>query len=377
MSSRPGSARNKVEVGCYAITTDARALWKSNNPVHAKRARPRRMDRRRSGAAGSAPWPELAADLTLAGTPTSVDECAQMRLYRERGARVLAREPGREGPARSAGDEDALESDPIRVRREVAAVLPGPHGARSNPRSWSVSTSWRSRVSSSHPDTSSHWRSCCSPTTRSPAMVFAGTARYRAPWDFLLALLAAFALAEIWQRLRRRTRLHGCGLAREVELLDARCAPLGRELHERPLCALRAPWSMRAWDPRRERRSTSASASAFGRRNDQARLAVRDDLGQAANGARDHRASTLHRLERDHPETLPDGGHDDDRGVGRSPFCTGETKPRKRTASANPSSRAYDLERRERAARARPRRASPPVPEHALGRARVGGRGGP
>jgi hypothetical protein len=36
------------------------------------------------------------------------------------------------------------------------------------------------------------------------AMVFAGTARYRAPWDFLLALLAAFALAEIWQRLRRR-----------------------------------------------------------------------------------------------------------------------------------------------------------------------------
>ena len=36
------------------------------------------------------------------------------------------------------------------------------------------------------------------------AMVFAGTARYRAPWDFLLALLAAFALAEIWQRVRRR-----------------------------------------------------------------------------------------------------------------------------------------------------------------------------
>jgi hypothetical protein len=36
------------------------------------------------------------------------------------------------------------------------------------------------------------------------AMVFAGTARYRAPWDFLLALLAAFALAEIWQRVRKR-----------------------------------------------------------------------------------------------------------------------------------------------------------------------------
>ena len=30
------------------------------------------------------------------------------------------------------------------------------------------------------------------------AMVFAGTMRYRAPWDFLLALLAAFALERAW-----------------------------------------------------------------------------------------------------------------------------------------------------------------------------------
>jgi hypothetical protein len=31
------------------------------------------------------------------------------------------------------------------------------------------------------------------------AAVFAGTVRYRAPWDFLLALLAAFALARLWE----------------------------------------------------------------------------------------------------------------------------------------------------------------------------------
>ena len=36
------------------------------------------------------------------------------------------------------------------------------------------------------------------------AMVFAGTTRYRAPWDFLLALLAAFALERAWERLRER-----------------------------------------------------------------------------------------------------------------------------------------------------------------------------
>src|SRR5262245_43542637 len=36
------------------------------------------------------------------------------------------------------------------------------------------------------------------------ATVFAGTARYRAPWDFLLALLAAFALARGWEHVQRR-----------------------------------------------------------------------------------------------------------------------------------------------------------------------------
>ena len=38
------------------------------------------------------------------------------------------------------------------------------------------------------------------------AMVFAGTVRYRAPWDFLLALLAAFALERAWERVSERRR---------------------------------------------------------------------------------------------------------------------------------------------------------------------------
>ena len=36
------------------------------------------------------------------------------------------------------------------------------------------------------------------------AMVFAGTARYRTPWDFLLALLAAVALERLWERRLRQ-----------------------------------------------------------------------------------------------------------------------------------------------------------------------------
>jgi len=42
-------------------------------------------------------------------------------------------------------------------------------------------------------------------------MVFAGTARYRAPWDFLLAILAAFALSRAWERIQERRRPHYVG----------------------------------------------------------------------------------------------------------------------------------------------------------------------
>ena len=39
------------------------------------------------------------------------------------------------------------------------------------------------------------------------ATIFAGTVRYRVPWDFLLALLAAFALTEILERVRARRQV--------------------------------------------------------------------------------------------------------------------------------------------------------------------------
>ena len=46
------------------------------------------------------------------------------------------------------------------------------------------------------------------------AMVFAGTVRYRVPWDFLLALLAAFALERAWELLVERRRPAASSAAR-------------------------------------------------------------------------------------------------------------------------------------------------------------------
>ena len=201
----PWVARNKVQVGCYAITTDARALWKANNPNTREV-----LDR---GAwiddvpelAGAPPWPELAADLTLAGTPTSVDECAQMRLYRDEVVDFWREQPGEKAllavqATRMLWNPVPRESDQIgsgtaRIARKTvepafvialyALALVGffvapPHFVGLAALMLGYNTL--------------------------AAMVFAGTARYRAPWDFLLALLAAFALAAAWERLRRRRR---------------------------------------------------------------------------------------------------------------------------------------------------------------------------
>ena len=45
------------------------------------------------------------------------------------------------------------------------------------------------------------------------AMLFVGETRYRVPWDFLIALLAARALVELSARARARRRRGGVGRA--------------------------------------------------------------------------------------------------------------------------------------------------------------------
>ena len=69
----------------------------------------------------------------------------------------------------------------------------------------------RSPASSSRPHTSSGSLRSCSRYNTLAAMVFAGAARYRMPWDFLLAILAAFALAAAWERVRWRRRRYAGG----------------------------------------------------------------------------------------------------------------------------------------------------------------------
>ena len=201
----PWVVRNERQVGCYAITTDARALWKANN-LHTYETLERGLwidDV--PELPGAPPSPELAAALALdRGRPFPVDECAQMELYRGEVTEFWREHPGEKAKlaAQAAGmlwnpferagaSAEADEGFSATARRVIepgymlglyvlalggalvagrrVAVLAG------------VLLGYQTLA----------------------AMVFAGTPRYRAPWDFLVALLAGIALVRLWERRRR------------------------------------------------------------------------------------------------------------------------------------------------------------------------------
>jgi 4-amino-4-deoxy-L-arabinose transferase-like glycosyltransferase len=201
----PWVVRNQAQVGCLAITTDARALWKANNPAtYAILARGGWIDDVPE-LPGAPPWPELAADLTLGGTPTTVDECVQMRLYRDEVESFWRERPGEKSrlalqavgmlwsPLLSVeADDDTQQGlaqlaqrtvEPLYMLLLYAFAL---WGAFLAPRRLVALVALMLGFNTVM------------------AMVFAGTVRYRAPWDFLLALLAAFALERAWSLLRDR-----------------------------------------------------------------------------------------------------------------------------------------------------------------------------
>jgi 4-amino-4-deoxy-L-arabinose transferase-like glycosyltransferase len=206
----PWVVRNEVQVGCYAITTDSRALWKANNEntrgvldhggwIDDVPALP-----------GAPPWPEYAADLTLAGKPTTVDECAQMRLYRHEVVDFWREHPGEKGllalqatrmlwsPVPRESDESGSGTarlarktiEPAFVIALYTLAVVGLFVAPLHFVGLALLMVGYNTIA---------------------AMVFAGTARYRAPWDFLLAILAAFALSRAWERIQERRRPHYVG----------------------------------------------------------------------------------------------------------------------------------------------------------------------
>ncbi len=200
----PWVVRNKVVIGCATITTDTRALWKANNPAtYDVLARGGWIDDV-PDLPGVPPWPEKAAGISVAAAK-AVDECAQSSFYRDEVFDFWRDHPGEKArlavqavgmlwsPFLSVTADDEAQqgaSDVAQRTVEPAFVLLlyafALWGAFLAPRRFVMLAALLLGFNTLM------------------AMVFAGTVRYRAPWDFVLALLAAFALERAWELLRKR-----------------------------------------------------------------------------------------------------------------------------------------------------------------------------
>lgn len=201
----PWVVRNEVAVGCAAITTDARALWKANNVETDQVLESGRWIDAVPRVPGDPPTPEDAGVVYReTGRVIELDECEQMRLYRSRVVDFWAEHPGEKAELAARGA--AMLWDPRVTRNEenpgagtwIDDVRNVPAGAafailfavalaglRYAPRWFTVLAVGLLAYQTVF------------------AMLFVGATRYRAPWDFLLVLLAVSAAVPLLQRLRR------------------------------------------------------------------------------------------------------------------------------------------------------------------------------
>ena len=200
----PWVVRNDVVIGCPTITTDTRALWKANNPAtYDVLARGGWIDDV-PDLPNVPPWPERAAEISVEAA-RAVDECAQAAFYRDEVFDFWRDEPGEK--ARLAVQAVGMLWSPV---LSVAADESGQQGLAG----FAQRTIEPAYVVLLY--AFALWGAFLAPRrfvvlaglllglNTLMAMVFAGTVRYRVPWDFVLALLAAFALERAWLLLRER-----------------------------------------------------------------------------------------------------------------------------------------------------------------------------
>ncbi len=202
----PWVVRNRVQVGCYALTTDARALWKANNAnTYSTLAHGGWIDDV-PPLPGAPPSPEdAAARFHRTGKVTPVDECAQMRLFRHATVEFWKQHPVEKlklvqqatrmlwdpRPIRTETGPEATGNETLRTWAEASFAIPlfalALAGLRPAPRPLAV----LALVFLVYETLA--------------AMLFAGATRYRVPWDFVLALLAAAAVERALARWRPMT----------------------------------------------------------------------------------------------------------------------------------------------------------------------------
>jgi 4-amino-4-deoxy-L-arabinose transferase-like glycosyltransferase len=195
----PWVVRNRVEVGCYALTTDGRALWKANNlQTYGLLTHGKWIDDVKDPPHHPFPNPEEARVIYQRGGGTfDIDECANQAYYQHKAWLFVRDHPG--AKAKLSGLAVRMEWDP----RTTASATDSGHG---------VLRTWAQPLYTSllyalaliglflAPRRFAALALLILAYQTLAAMVFVGATRYRISTDFLLALLAA----AVFERVRRR-----------------------------------------------------------------------------------------------------------------------------------------------------------------------------
>jgi hypothetical protein len=196
--------RNKVQVGCFAVTTDARALWKANNLGTYDTLRrggwiddvpdiPQRLPHPKPG-----PWytPQEAGNYyTAHGVKIKLDECAQQNHYEHLVWQFWEHHPG--AKAKLMAQATWMLWNPT-VERE-GGPTPGVDALRRIVEPiWMIPLYLLAIAGLFLVDTPFLVLALTFVGYETlAAWVFAGTTRYRVPFDFVLALLAAAVIDRV------------------------------------------------------------------------------------------------------------------------------------------------------------------------------------
>ncbi len=201
----PWVIRNKVQVGCFALTTDGRALWKANNAqTYGLLAQGKWIDDVKDPPHHPFPNPEEARDLyRQTGVKHHVDECANQAYYQHKAWKFVRDHPSEK--TKLAGQAVRMEWDP----RTTASATDSGHGAIRS-LAQPLYTSLLYALGLIGIFVTARWFVGLALAVLAyqtlAAIVFVGATRYRIATDFLIALLAAGAV-EWMLRRRRRGRL--------------------------------------------------------------------------------------------------------------------------------------------------------------------------
>ena len=197
----PWVIRNRVEVGCFALTTDARALWKANNAqTYDLLASGKWIDDVKDPPGHPYPNPEEARDIyRQSGQKKHVDECANESYYQHKTWVFVREHPGEK--AKLAGQAVRMEWDP---RTTTSATDSGRGFVRSwaQPLYMSFLYAFGLLGLAVVPRRFAAFALAVLGYQTLAAIVFVGATRYRVATDFLIAVLAAATLE--WTLARRR-----------------------------------------------------------------------------------------------------------------------------------------------------------------------------